>query len=148
MFRKGSVLIWSRPPSKNQAAAEGRQDKDHRTKGTPHGSGGERKERCPAKSAEYQTGAVDRQLTPECVDEGPNEEGESPQCPAAPKEVATGDGPAPVRSEEGSKSVPVRSEEGSGCAIQQQKKPKRTLLTLHEDIVSNKFWEKHPNVLV
>lgn len=161
MFRKGTILIWGHIPSSSTSQSE------------PAGAvnqGGEMKKRRvqepsdqiqdPKKPLECGAeGDSPKELTDANVDK---EAATSDHLSSAKLNCETGlkrdedkdvthsecqilksaVSPVCVQSPSAQKRVEVK-----GQSVQIQKKPRKTILTLHEDIIGEKFWKEHPNIL-
>ena len=165
MFRKGTVLIWGHAPSSTTSPSEpagavnGNIGKSWGEEPSGQGEYPKKPSECTTASPAGAEGNSPRELTAANVNKETATGNHLHQAkPSSESELKRREDKAVILSE----CQIAKSAESPVCvestpardrvkvkdqSVRGQKKPKKTILTLHEDIIGEKFWKEHPNIL-
>lgn len=137
MFRKGSVLIWATPPPEQGDPVPHHQDLTEQRGETTGAEGG-------TAANVNKEAATSNNLSPAKLDceTGHKRHGDKGVTSLECQILKSSLDPDCAAAGSGTHLA------GRGHSIRKQKKPRKTILTLHEDIISEKFWKEHPDILV
>lgn len=176
LFRKGSVLIWSAPPPSSPSprppvtTTTGHQIEEHRAAEDcllvhpapatcGEGEMGPPENAACAGVGDSPCSQLPGASTSVCVNKEASTAATGHQLPAAKRACEHGQKRCEDKDMGGSECQTLMpdvdsdpcfavTQDREDCSVRRQKKPKKTILTLHEDIIGDRFWKTHPNVLV